>query len=251
MRIKKANIKTTSYNNLGFGNTEIAKSFSQLAKKFNSSISICLKDSCQVDCKNPIQLLFLGNKPGDPLYIYAEGEDAKDAIDTLNEYLISITPKFFIKVLFLDMDGVLNSKQDEYDVDLRTSKHLELLQKIILTTDAKIVLSSSWRKDIPLLQEVLIPKLKEYNLKLLDRTPYMYNLPRGDEIREWIRTTKYGISQFAILDDNDDMMDLSTNLIQTNTNIGLQEEDSIKCINLLNTPSHIQLMRKEEGKYGS
>ena len=47
------------------------------------------------------------------------------------------------------------------------------------------------------------------------------------------------------------MMDLSTNLIQTNTNIGLQEEDSIKCINLLNAPSHIQLMRKEEGKYGS
>ena len=51
----------------------------------------------------------------------------------------------FLKVIFLDVDGVLNSKQDGNSIKLRTDSHFRLLQEIVKATGAKIVLSSSWR----------------------------------------------------------------------------------------------------------
>ena len=50
-----------------------------------------------------------------------------------------------MKVIFLDVDGVLNSKQDDYSIKLRTDSHLNFLRMIVKSTGAKIVLSSSWR----------------------------------------------------------------------------------------------------------
>ena len=50
-----------------------------------------------------------------------------------------------MKVIFLDVDGVLNSAQDGYSIRLKTDSHLKLLQYIVKETGAKIVLSSSWR----------------------------------------------------------------------------------------------------------
>ena len=63
-----------------------------------------------------------------------------------------------MKVIFLDIDGVLNSSIDFFELrkfghpvnEIKGSKvinrgHLALLQQIIEDTDAKIVLSSTWR----------------------------------------------------------------------------------------------------------
>ena len=53
-----------------------------------------------------------------------------------------------MKVIFLDVDGVLNCQKTEakcrgfIGVD---SKKVKLLKKIVDATDAKIVLSSSWK----------------------------------------------------------------------------------------------------------
>lgn len=50
-----------------------------------------------------------------------------------------------MKVIFLDVDGVLNSAQDGYSIRLKTDSHLKLLQYIVKKTGAKIVLSSYYR----------------------------------------------------------------------------------------------------------
>lgn len=50
-----------------------------------------------------------------------------------------------MKVIFLDVDGVLNSAQDGYSIRLKTDSHLKLLQYIVKETGAKIVLSSYYR----------------------------------------------------------------------------------------------------------
>ena len=48
-------------------------------------------------------------------------------------------------VIFLDIDGVLNSKQDRFSWDIETDIHFIRLKRIVEKTGAQIVLSSSWR----------------------------------------------------------------------------------------------------------
>ena len=62
------------------------------------------------------------------------------------------------KVLFLDVDGVLNngvwaSEMYEqgvrvYDDHILEERALDLLKRILYATDARVVISSSWRNDL-------------------------------------------------------------------------------------------------------
>lgn len=49
-----------------------------------------------------------------------------------------------MKIIFLDVDGVLNSIEDRFSWTIETDKHLEILKYIVDKTNAKIVVSSSW-----------------------------------------------------------------------------------------------------------
>ena len=142
-----------------------------------------------------------------------------------------------MKIIFLDVDGVLNSFEDGYSFDLETDYHFKLLQKIVRDTDAKIVLSSSWRIGLKWHREsVLIDRLKEYDMDIIDCTPILNGCCRGDEIRKWLDKTIEDIEQFVILDDESDMAEFrETNLVRTDNRIGLQENDVRKCIDILNS----------------
>ena len=110
-----------------------------------------------------------------------------------------------MKVIFLDIDGVLNS--DEYfdrikglniqgiesEVDINKIK---LLQKAVRDTGAKVVLSSSWRstKNGQVLRNLLL----NYGI-FTDITPHIDN-KRGNEIKEWINNNQ-DVEDFIILDD--------------------------------------------------
>lgn len=143
-----------------------------------------------------------------------------------------------MKVIFLDVDGVLNSAQDGYSIRLRTDSHLKLLQRIIKETGAKIVLSSSWRIGFTPASKNLLARFNEYGLVLMDCTPELSGACRGDEIRKWLEEfeVENDVERFAILDDEADMAEFTdTNLIQTDTNVGLQKADAVRCIKLLNS----------------
>ena len=141
-----------------------------------------------------------------------------------------------MKVIFLDVDGVLNSAQDGYSIRLRTDSHLKLLQRIIKETGAKIVLSSSWRIGFTPASKNLLARFKEYGLELMDCTPELSDLCRGDEIRKWLNDTDYTEENFVILDDEANMAEFAEkNLVQTDTNVGLQKADAVRCIKLLNS----------------
>jgi hypothetical protein len=135
------------------------------------------------------------------------------------------------------VDGVLNSAQDGYSIRLKTDSHLKLLQYIVKETGAKIVLSSSWRIGFTPASKNLLARFKEYGLELMDCTPELSSACRGDEIRKWLDEfkTEYDVERFAILDDEADMAEFTeTNLIQTDTNAGLQKADAVRCIRWLN-----------------
>ena len=138
-----------------------------------------------------------------------------------------------MKIIFLDVDGVLNSVQDRFSTKLETRKHILFLRHIVNKADAEIVLSSSWR--ICGLLPKLCRILREYNLRISDITPYILDgASRGREIRAWL-DDHTGIESFVILDDEDfDIVNMfPDNIVKTNSEVGLQKEDAEKCIAIL------------------
>lgn len=147
-----------------------------------------------------------------------------------------------MKVIFLDIDGVLNSdayfdsikdrvmEGIEADIDIKT---IELLNKAVKETGAKVVLDSSWRyrRKADELQEVLA----KYGISI-EKTPFIDNR-RGEEIRQWLNEAEYvgyNVEDYILLDDDifDDFdKEILEHLIKMdNTNSrgfgsGLQERD--------------------------
>ena len=116
-----------------------------------------------------------------------------------------------MKVLFLDIDGVLNSHRSAYafggfpyDVDKHRSRFddvaIALVRNICAAAGAQIVLSSSWRtdKDWKRIGTSL-------SLPIFDRTPSLAG-PRGEEIAAWLADHQE-VECYAILDDDGDMLD--------------------------------------------
>lgn len=134
-------------------------------------------------------------------------------------------------VLFLDVDGVLNSHDDPEDfVD---AQKIILLKKIVDATDAKIVLSSTWRHSkFDLIKCVLF----SHKLEIYDITSCRFTSTRPQEINWWVVANKRKIKRFAILDDHPwSKYDRNgRHLFQTNSFVGLTEEIVEKVIAHLN-----------------
>ena len=158
------------------------------------------------------------------------------------------------KVVFLDVDGVLNSVDDfsstsPGEISKMTcevfDRPLRLLKQIIDETDATVVISSSWRLTLSRKEEFsikklslydkLILKLNEYRIVPIGITPIFEGEKRGDEIRAWLKIHP-DIINFVILDDDNDMCEFTkTNLVQTTYEYGLREEHVKKAIEILNS----------------
>ena len=102
-----------------------------------------------------------------------------------------------MKVLFLDIDGVVNNKRTEKK-SLRLMAidpaMAALVQRIVQNTGCAIVLSSSWR-----LFQNGRDEIERKICKFADITPILY-APRGYEIKVWL-TQHPQIEHYAILDD--------------------------------------------------
>ena len=154
-----------------------------------------------------------------------------------------------MKVIFLDVDGVLNShkyfaKTDVEEIGIYTNldkTKLGLLKKIIRKTKAKIVLSSSWRLSfddnlIPddYLGQSLISALKNEGLAIFGKTDDLQN-DRYYEIKDWLQKHA-NVNDFVILDDDDfNWKDLHSQWIKTSYYIGLTKDIAEKTIKKLNT----------------
>lgn len=106
-----------------------------------------------------------------------------------------------MKVLFLDIDGVVNSvknfnpgKQEVYPLDRYCAF---LVGRIQLQTGCKVVLSSSWRHDPKAVQSV-----SQSVVELFDITPTLGKY-RGDEVQAWLDKHPE-VTKYAILDDDMD-----------------------------------------------
>jgi hypothetical protein len=109
-----------------------------------------------------------------------------------------------MKVIFLDIDGVLNCKKTTnprklpYVVD---RKLLGKFTRLVERTDAKVVLSSTWRYD-----PAGLFSAKHWGIPFMDITPDMPNRARRDEILAWLKKHP-NVTRFVVLDDDDDELD--------------------------------------------
>ncbi len=132
-----------------------------------------------------------------------------------------------MKVLFLDIDGVLNSVRtaiahegfpfDFSEKGMGRFDHtsIALIQKLCRLADVKVVLSSTWR-----LSFTVVEVSEALGLPVIDRTKSLAG-NRGTEIQEWLDRHPE-VEQYAILDDNSDMLDSqANNFVQTSGDDGL------------------------------
>lgn len=106
-----------------------------------------------------------------------------------------------MRVVFLDIDGVLNYagfKKRAFGYYFVDDEKIKLLKEIVDKTDAKIVLSSTWRLErFPdcrdtaprsyKLYHKLVRKLKDFDLEIYSHTPILPKGCRGKEIEQWLQ----------------------------------------------------------------
>ncbi len=150
-----------------------------------------------------------------------------------------------MKILFLDMDGVVNSAEDQskglFHTDFPVDPYKAfLVGKIQLDTDCIVVLSSTWRHDPKSVEQInkqLVP--------IYDITGHCCSGIRGVEIHNWLTKNVPGFSsdgyikgehKVAILDDDSDMLLWQKDhFFKTTWQKGLTEEIALAVIEHLNS----------------
>ena len=153
-----------------------------------------------------------------------------------------------MRFIFLDIDGVLNKVSTKERtpsgyIFVEDSKIL-LLKDLIDKTNAKVILSSTWRsgwndlnngldtkdaKDFILLRN----KLKEFGIELYDYTSCPITSDRGSKIKEWISTNFEDVNSILILDDESNIKPFNKFFIRTSFCDGLMEKHIKKSIEIL------------------
>lgn len=158
-----------------------------------------------------------------------------------------------MKVIFLDIDGVLNSRDydrrrnwaESSDIDVT---RLPLLKSLVDATGAKIVLSSTWRthwnadrSKCDADGKYITDTFAEYGLTVYDKTPDLgFSADRADEVKAWLNEAKLSgerVESFVIIDDYGfGWGELADMLVKTDPHkgLGLEREHTEKAIAILN-----------------
>lgn len=150
-----------------------------------------------------------------------------------------------MKVVFLDFDGVLNSdkyiKGSEQGGIVINPSRMFFLKEIIDETNAKIVLSTSWREhwdknpvNCDSTGEEINRIFSEHGLCIFDKIPKLHTR-REEEIKLWLEGNP-DTENFVVLDDMLLAADFLTNHIVKASNYfdGLDQYDVKRAIEILN-----------------
>lgn len=178
-----------------------------------------------------------------------------------------------MKIIFLDIDGVLNNKNVAYRIKMKEKgdkrgfhtfaesfcPRPELTERLLRINnafpDTKIVISSSWRQRYanPYVWESMLYACGGFDLPARicfesPSTPQLHT-SRGLEIQAWLdnweelveikKGTSYPpepIDSFVILDDDTDMEHLMNRLVCVDSEVGLSEKNVEEAIEVLSKP---------------
>ena len=156
-----------------------------------------------------------------------------------------------MKVIFLDVDGVLNSEPFlENNTESIDRNNISKLKNALDKTDAVIVMSSGWRL---LFNESMLPEsrdsqclyniLNEFGIELFGKTPDFsteeirvnktFSHVKASEILAWLDAHDQ-VESFVVLDD----LDLNNEVIhahqiRSDPQLGLTDEDAAQIVRML------------------
>lgn len=180
-----------------------------------------------------------------------------------------------MKLIFLDIDGVMNHElwfkqrrenvkevldKADYEVSMFDPRAIEIFNHIIEKTQAKVVVSSSWRHGRSVEQLQTLFSRLGFKCEVIDKTPtlnfqptsiktvngeiqeYNYSVPRGCEIKAWLEMNKDILGdkmskvKYAIIDDDSDMLYWQREkYFRTDAYCGLTYNVAYRIINYLNS----------------
>lgn len=142
------------------------------------------------------------------------------------------------KIIFLDCDGVLN-RIVSGDPRYFHPECFACFQRIVYTTGAKVVLSTSWREFMDW-ENMLRDFFGAINIRVVGKTPILNGHPRPDEIRQYLNDHADEIDNYVVLDDIDMRSDFPGHCICTCDvrRIGLDDAWAREAIAILDTDIH-------------
>jgi hypothetical protein len=161
-----------------------------------------------------------------------------------------------MKIIFLDIDGVLNHEvfyierfekcydagEIAYPYSEIDPKSVNNLNQLIKETGAEVVISSTWRHSgINYCKDAL--EFHGFIGKIIDKTPDLRSddCLRGNEILKWIKDNEplvgpyYNFTEYVILDDDSDMLYWQrNNFLLIDRFVGLTMGDVFRAKKILN-----------------
>lgn len=158
-------------------------------------------------------------------------------------------------ILFLDIDGVLNSEdyaslytEKEWDNLTYFERHLDdkaiqLINYICDSTKAQVIISSTWRygRSVEQLQDIL--NSRGATFKIIDKTPEYDIIYRGYEIDAWISKNRskdkngnyFKFTNYVIIDDDieDMLLKQKDNVFKINRWTGITKNDADRIVDFL------------------
>jgi len=152
-----------------------------------------------------------------------------------------------VRILFLDIDGVLNSHAfvhragwhpplgSDRDLYIIDPVAVALLNGVLEETGAVVVITSSWRSTYP--QEALHSMLQQrgFTGQVVGTTPELPGRRRSREIAQWL-VDHADVEAFAIVDDDEDAgAGHPHRFVRTTYQVGLTGEHASALVRVLTT----------------
>jgi hypothetical protein len=157
-----------------------------------------------------------------------------------------------MKVIFLDIDGVLNSEEflKNNQGEAIDRMNVSILKDIINKTGALIVMSSAWRLWF---DDNMMPKegysqclhdiLREFDIKIFGKTPdysteeirtsRTFSHVKAKEIIAWLNENQ-GVEKYVVIDDLDlKNEEINAHLVRTNGQVGITEKDAMRVVDMI------------------
>jgi len=149
-----------------------------------------------------------------------------------------------MKLIFLDIDGVMNHRNFFQRSRLHELQEfcpyaVRNLREVIKITGARIVISSTWRKGRTMKQLKELFSWYDLDQYLIGKTPVLNGEIRGIEIQSYLDAFKHPVESFVILDDDRDMGHLLPFLVHCSPISGFDDQKRVEAISILQVGSDL------------
>lgn len=168
------------------------------------------------------------------------------------------------RLLFLDMDGVVNSAAwfEKMACDALSRRPIDhmidpacvaRLNRLLGLSGAEVVLSSAWRIVHGVVETNAALQVHGFTGRIIGQTP-KYLADRGTEIQAWLTANGRDAESLVILDDSSDMAHLMPCLVRTSWSVGLTDADVDRALVMFGVGDFTELTDESEalvpGVYG-